>query len=281
MSAQPLLSRRALLALWRGCGKISGLWLFILIVLVLVVVPPLLAHGPRSPDWEAMAEGPSWRHWLGTDAIGRDLLARTLAGGQISLWVGGMAALGGLLVGTVVGAWAGWRGGIVDMLFGVCADVLTSLPFLLIVVLILSAFSPTINLLIMVIAGYVWIDVARIVRPEAQRLSGLAFMQAGQILGLSDARLFWRHLLPNLLPQALLSLSQTVPAAILMESFLSFLGLSPLQDGASLGSLVAEGVYDVSTNPGALLAPITLMVLLLYAMQEIADSLSHRLSHSA
>jgi len=255
-----------------------GVALLALIGLLLLLGPWLAPFGPRLPDWEQAATGPSLAtgHWLGTDAIGRDILARVLAGGRVSLAVGVGAALTAVLLGGLLGAWAGFRGGLVDAGVSLVADVGTSLPFLLIVVLLLSVFEPSLMLLMLAIAGYAWIDVARIVRPEAARLAAMPFIEAARGVGLSNGRIYARHLLPNLQGPIALGLSQTVPAAILMESFLSFLGLSPLEGGASLGSLIADGVHELDSNPAALIAPALLLMAILYALQDLADGIAAR-----
>lgn len=268
---RPLATLRRLLAH-------PGVALLAALMLLLALGPWLSPHGPRLPDWDLAATGPSFSHghWLGTDAIGRDIWARTLAGGRVSLAVGVGAALTAVLLGGLLGAWAGFRGGLADAAVSMVADVGTSLPFLLIVVLLLSVFEPSLTLLILAIAGYAWIDVARIIRPEAARLAAMPYIEAARVLGLSDWRIYWRHLLPNLRGQIALGLSQTVPAAILMESFLSFLGLSPLEGGASLGSLIADGVHELDSNPAALIAPAVLLMAILYALQDLADGIAAR-----
>lgn len=255
-----------------------GVSLLVVIVALLALGPALAPYGPRLPDWELAATGPSLSngHWLGTDAIGRDILARVLAGGRVSLAVGVGAALTAVLLGGLLGAWAGFRGGLADALVSLVADVGTSLPFLLIVVLLLSVFEPSLTLLILAIAGYAWIDVARIIRPEAARLAAMPYIEAARGLGLSEVRIYARHLLPNLQGPIALGLSQTVPTAILMESFLSFLGLSPLEGGASLGSLIADGVHELDSNPAALIAPALLLMAILYALQDLADGIAAR-----
>lgn len=265
-------------AVLRAAFAHPGMRLLALLLAGLAVGPWLVPHGPRLPDWDWAATGPSLAngHWLGTDAIGRDILARTLAGGRVSLAVGIGAALTAVLLGGLLGAWAGFRGGLIDAGVSLVADVGTSLPFLLIVVLLLSVFEPSLTLLILAIAGYAWIDVARIVRPEAARVAAMPFIEAARGLGLSEARIYARHLLPNLQGQIALGLSQTVPAAILMESFLSFLGLSPLEGGASLGSLIADGVHELDSNPMALIAPALLLMAILYALQDLADGIAAR-----
>lgn len=262
----------------RALAAHPGIALLTLLVLLLALGPMLVPHGPRLPDWDLAATGPGLAHghWLGTDAIGRDILARVLAGGRVSLAVGVGAALTAVLLGGLLGAWAGFRGGVVDAGVSLLADIGTSLPFLLIVVLLLSVFEPGLTLLILAIAGYAWIDVARIVRPEAARIAAMPFIEAARGLGLSDARIYARHLLPNLRGQIALGLSQTVPAAILMESFLSFLGLSPLEGGASLGSLIADGIHELDSNPAALIAPAVLLMGILYALQDLADGIAAR-----
>lgn len=246
-----------------------------LLALALLVLPPLLPHDARLPDWEHAAMPPDARHWLGTDAIGRDILQRCLAGGRVSLSVGTAAALAGTLLGVLLGALAGFRGGWLDAGLSLVMDALSALPFLLIVVLLLALLPPGLPLLVAAIAGYVWVDVARIVRPLAREIGSRPFIDAARLLGYRWPYLVGIHVLPNLRAPALHALAQVVPAAILMESFLSFLGLSPLEGGASLGSLIADGIHEMDDNPAALLAPVLLLAALLVLLQGLGDALAN------
>ena len=247
-----------------------------------IAAPYTSSHDARNPDWDRPSEAPSLQHghYFGTDAIGRDLYQRTAAGGRLSLIVGLSAAVVALLIGTLYGAIAGFYGGSVGEAMMRLVDLLATLPFLLFVIFVLTLFTPSLLLLIVLLASYGWLDVARVVRVQAQALMATTYMQAGEVLGLSAPRQLFVHLLPNLAPFALLALAIALPNAVLMESFLSFLGVSPAEAQGSLGALLAEGMQDREYAPWALLFPAALLTLLLYSLQELTDGLREVLEHA-
>lgn len=250
---------------------------FALLGLWLLLGGSVTAHDPSVPHWEAAYRPPgvTGGFWFGTDPIGRDLYARTLAGARISLAIGLIAAGGGLVLGVLLGALSGLLGGAVDWLVQRTMLVLNSLPFLLLVVLLLAVLPPSAVLVILAIAAYVWIDVARMVRARVLQLRERAFLQAARVLGFGTARQFVVHLLPQLWPTAFQSLLLALPQAVLMESFLAFLGLSPLEATGSLGGLLTEGVQELEPAPWLLLVPGAVLAAMLYAMQEAAEALRH------
>ena len=236
--------------------------------------PLCIGFDPHRPDWNALAVAPGvGRHWFGTDAIGRDVLARTLAGGRLSLTVGFLASVVALVVGLCFGASAGLAGGWAERLMLRVLDMFSALPFLLIVILLLTLFERSLWLLLMAIGGYVWIDLARVMRAESARLREMPFMLAATAAGASfGQRLRW-HALPNLLPLAFVYLGLILPQAILVESFLGFLGLSVDEPSASWGTLLSEGVQELDSAPWTLLFPAGFLVATLAAFQFLGDSL--------
>lgn len=236
--------------------------------------PLFLAFDPHRPDWDALSVAPGVAgHWFGTDAIGRDVLARTLAGGRLSLTVGLLSSLVALGLGLGFGASAGLAGGWVERLMLRVLDMFSALPFLLIVILLLTLFERSLPLLLAAIGGYVWIDLARIMRAEAARLREQPFLLAATAMGAGfGQRLRW-HALPNLLPLAFVSLGLILPQAILVESFLGFLGLSVDEPSASWGTLLSEGVQELDSAPWTLLFPAGFLVATLAAFQFLGDAL--------
>ena len=236
--------------------------------------PWLGRYGPVLPDWEALSVAPGTAgHWFGTDAIGRDVFARTLAGGRLSLGIGLLASVVALVIGLGYGAVAGLAGGWVERWMLRVLDVFSALPFLLVVILLLTLFDRSLWLLLAAIGGYVWIDLARVMRAEAARLREAAFVLAAQAAGASfGQRLRW-HVLPNLLPLALVYLGLILPQAILVESFLGFLGLSIDEPSSSWGGLLAEGVQELDSAPWTLLFPAGFLVATLAAFQFLGDGL--------
>ena len=231
-------------------------------------------HDPHAPDWNALSVAPGvGGHGFGTDAIGRDVLARTLAGGRLSLTIGLMSSVIALLVGVGYGAIAGLAGGRVERAMLRVLDVFSALPFLLVVILLLTLFERSLGLLLAAIGGYVWIDLARVMRAEAARLREAPFLLAAQAAGASfRQRLHW-HVLPNLLPLAFVYLGLILPQAILVESFLGFLGLSVDEPSASWGTLLAEGVQELDSAPWTLLFPAAFLVATLALFQFLGDGL--------
>lgn len=236
--------------------------------------PLLTAFEPHSPDWNSLSVSPGVNgHWFGTDAIGRDVYARTLAGGRLSLTIGLLASVVALVIGLGYGATAGLAGGTAERLMVRVLDVFSALPFLLVVILLLTLFDRSMGLLLLAIGGYVWIDLARVMRAEAARLREAPFVLAAQAAGASlSQRLRW-HVLPNLLPLAFVYLGMILPQAILVESFLGFLGLSVDEPSASWGTLLAEGVQELDTAPWTLLFPAGFLVVTLAAFQFLGDGL--------
>jgi len=236
--------------------------------------PLFLAFDPHRPDWDALSVAPGVAgHWFGTDAIGRDVLARTLAGGRLSLTIGLLSSLMALGLGLGFGASAGLAGGWMERLMLRVLDVFSALPFLLIVILLLTLFERSLGLLLAAIGGYVWIDLARIMRAEAARLREQPFLLAATAMGAGfGQRLRW-HALPNLLPLAFVSLGLILPQAILVESFLGFLGLSVDEPSASWGTLLSEGVQELDSAPWTLLFPAGFLVATLAAFQFLGDAL--------
>jgi oligopeptide transport system permease protein len=232
---------------------------------------------PHRPDWSALSQAPAPGHWFGTDAIGRDVLARTLAGGRLSLLIGALASAIALCVGLAYGAVAGLAGGRWERVLVRALDVLSALPFLLLVILLLALFGRSLVLLLAAIGGYVWIDLARVMRAEAARLREAPFVLAARAAGASFAQVLRWHVLPHLLPLALVYLGLLLPQAILVESFLGFLGLSVDEPSASWGMLLHEGSQELDSAPWTLLFPAGFLIATLASVQFLGDSLRDRL----
>jgi len=228
---------------------------------------------PHRPDWNALSVAPRPGHWFGTDAIGRDVLARTLAGGRLSLTIGALASVIALAIGLLYGAVAGLAGGAWERALVRVLDVLSALPFLLLVILLLALFGRSLPLLLAAIGGYVWIDLARVMRAEAARLREMPFVLAARAAGASFAQVLRWHLLPHLLPLALVYLGLLLPQAILVESFLGFLGLSVDEPAASWGALLQEGAQELDGAPWTLLFPAGFLIATLASFQFLGDSL--------
>jgi oligopeptide transport system permease protein len=251
----------------------SGLVVLLLLIVLCWLLPPWLPYAPEHTDWAHLdvAPGLEHGHWLGTDAIGRDVLTRVLHGGRLSLTVGLVAALAAMALGLIYGTVAGYAGGRTERVMVRALDVLSAVPFLLVVVLLMSLFERSLSLLLAAIAGYVWLDLARVVRAEAARLRTQHYIVAARSLGASAWWILTRHVLPHLLPLTVAYLGVLVPQAILVESFLGFLGLSIDEPAVSWGGLLHEGVQEMLEAPWVLLAPACALVLTLLALMRVSE----------
>jgi oligopeptide transport system permease protein len=230
--------------------------LLVLISLVAVAAPwvPGLAD-PAAQNLKLGASAPSAAHPFGTDDLGRDVLSRVAHGGRISLMVGIIATLVSLVVGVTWGAVAGFRGGKTDLFMMRVVDVLDSLPYIFLVILLLVFFSRSLLMLFLALGLVQWLTMARIVRGQVLSLRGQTFVEAARALGASDRAIIFRHILPNVLGPVIVYTTLTVPQVILQEAFLSFLGLGVQPPAASWGTLVSEGARVIALFPWLVVFP--------------------------
>lgn len=220
----------------------------------------------------------SWTHPMGTDNAGRDQLARVLQGGQISLFVGVISTLVSLLIGVSYGAIAGYVGGRVDNLMMRVVDVLYSLPYIIVVIVLLSMFrSQTARgqlvLLFIALGSVSWLTMARIVRGQVLSLKNQEFVLAARATGVSGLRIIFRHLVPNTLGPVIVYATLTIPQIMLTEAFLSFLGFGVQAPLASWGSLAADGIQNIAIYPWQLIFPGVTMALTLFSLNFLGDGL--------
>ncbi len=287
------LSKDAWRRLRRNRLAVAGLVLVAGVVVASLAGPPIIAAATgytydyiptdraliRSlPPFTAPDGSFSWLHPMGTDVAGRDLLARVLIGGRISLMVGLISTVVSLLIGTVVGATAGYLGGRVDELLMRVVDVLYSIPYMMLVIVLLALFgsrSPLGQLILLFVAlGAVsWLTMARIVRGQVIALKNQEFVLAARATGVTPLRIVARHLIPNALGPVIVYATLTVPSVMLSEAFLSFLGLGVQAPLASWGSLAADGVQNIAVFPWQLVAPGATMALTLFSLNFVGDGL--------
>lgn len=270
-------TRQALTRLRRNRFAVIGALLLVAILLACFTVPALFGLDPISVEPSRHHEPPSFEHPFGTDNVGRDYLARVLVGGQTSLLVGLVATFASVTVGVFVGSLAGYFGGRVDEVLMRLVDFLYGIPYMFLVILVMLMFSETARgeaLPVFIALGLVqWLTMARVVRGQVISLRRREFVLAARLLGASDARIITRHILPNVAGVILVYATLTVPAVIILESFLSFLGLGVK---LSWGQLVAEAVGVV--NPirsfwWLLLWPSVLLALTLFSLNFLGDGL--------
>lgn len=220
----------------------------------------------------------SWRHPMGTDNQGRDLLARVLQGGQISLMVGIISTLMSLIIGVGYGAVAGYLGGRLDNLMMRLVDVLYSLPYIIIVIVLLSMFKSQtaqgqLILLFIALGSVSWLTMARIVRGQVLSLKNQEFVLAARATGVSTPRIIFRHIVPNTLGPVIVYATLTIPTVMLTEAFLSFLGFGVQPPLASWGSLATDGIQNIAIFPWQLIFPGLTMGLTLFSLNFLGDGL--------
>jgi oligopeptide transport system permease protein len=247
-----------------------------IIIAAALLVPLLLPWRYDVIDWNAVRAGPlTGSHLLGTDNVGRDLLARTLVGTRVTLGVALAAALVSLVIGVAWGGIAGWVGGKTDELMMRIVDALYALPFMFVVILLMVVFGRSILLVFIGIGAVEWLTMARVVRGQVLQLKQRPFIIAAEAAGAPASAIMTGHLLPNVAGVAIAYLLLTVPQVVMVESFLSFLGLGVQEPLTSLGIMVKEGADDMDIAPFALLLPggilVTLLVCLTLAGEKLRD----------
>jgi oligopeptide transport system permease protein len=270
-------------SLWRDAGRrlsanrAARASAMVLLVLTLLVLfgPWLSPHDYDATNWDAISVPPTLEqmHVFGTDPLGRDLFVRTLTGGRVSLLVGVLATLVSLVIGVAWGATAGYLGGRADHLMMRIVDILYAMPFMFFVILLMVLFGRHLVLIFVAIGAINWLDMARIVRGQTLALKHRGFVEAAEAMGASRARVIRRHILPNLVGVVAVYATLTVPQVILVESFLSFLGLGVQEPMTSWGALVNEGAEQMESAPWMLVFPALFLSVTLFCFNFLGDGL--------
>jgi oligopeptide transport system permease protein len=248
--------------------------IIVLISVVAVFGPLLSPYAVDTLDWKHLAAAPGMTasHWLGTDRLGRDLFVRTLYGMRISLLISVLASIVSLVIGVTWGAIAGYVGGRTDEWMMRFVDVLYSLPYLLIVIILTTLFARgSLPVLLFAIAAVGWLTTARIVRGQTLSLKRREFVEAARATGVGTTGIIARHIVPNLIGPVVIYATLTIPQMISFESFLSFLGLGVQEPLASLGSLINDGAQEMESAPWMLVTPALFLVTLLVCLNLVGD----------
>ena len=259
----------------RNRVAVAGLAIVGLVALACLIGPAVLPYAPEAADFERIAEPPGLAggHLLGTDGLGRDLLARLLAGGRISLAVGALGTLVSVVIGIVWGAVAGFVGGRLGGVMMRAVDILYSMPFMFFVIMLTVFLGRSLLVLFLAIGAVQWLTIAVVVRAQALALRQREFVAAARTGGLSDAAIIREHIIPNCLGPVIVYAGLTVPEVILGESFLSFLGLGVQEPRTSWGVLIEQGAAAMTSAPWLLIAPGLVLVVTLLALNIVADGL--------
>jgi oligopeptide transport system permease protein len=263
----------AWLRLRRNRLAVAGGALLALLAAACVLGPGFSAYGYADQNLDNAFAPPGAAHWLGTDQLGRDLLVRVLQGGRISLGVGLCATFVALTIGVVYGAVAGYVGGRTDAVMMRLVDIIYALPFTIFVILLMVFLGRNIVLLFVAIGAVEWLTMARIVRGQIMSLKKMEFIEAARSLGYGNRRIIFRHLLPNALGPIIVYATLTIPAVMLLEAFLSFLGLGVQPPMSSWGTLIKDGAEKMEEYWWLLMFPGALFSLTLFSLNFLGDGL--------
>ena len=266
----------ALRRLMHNKAAVASMILLSIIVILAILAPYLSPWAFDEPDWGYDFPGApdaGLKHWFGTDGNGRDLFVRTLYGARISLMVGVLATTVSLVIGVTYGATSGFFGGRVDNVMMRIVDILYSLPFMFFVILLMVFFGRNIFLIFVALGAVEWLTMARIVRGQTLSVKKKEFIEAAHAIGISNAKIITRHIIPNVLGPVIVYMTLTIPQVILTESFLSFLGLGVQEPLTSWGVLISEGAKQMESAPWMLVCPAVFLALTLFCFNFIGDGL--------
>ncbi len=237
------------------------------------LAPWIAPYSYEEQNLDLRAVPPQAHHWLGTDALGRDQLTRLLYGGRISLMVGIVATAVALIIGVTYGTTSGFAGGNTDVIMMRIVDIIYALPFTIFVILLMVFFGRDIRLLFVAIGAVEWLTMARIVRGQVQSLKKQEFIEAAYALGLRQRRIIFVHVIPNILGPIIVYATLTVPAVMLLEAFLSFLGLGVQPPMSSWGLMIKDGADRMEESPWLLIAPGVTLAATLFCLNFLGDGL--------
>ena len=265
--------RDAWIKLSKNYLALFGLGVIALLCIVSLLTPWIAPYGYEEQNLMLGATAPSLQHWLGTDIFGRDMLTRIMYGGRVSLMVGFIATAVALLIGVTWGAVAGYVGGRVDAVMMRMVDILYALPFMIFIVLLMVVFGRNVLLLFLAIGAVEWLTMARIMRAQVQSLRQQEFVEAAISLGLSPAAIIRRHVIPNALGPIIVYTTLTIPSVMLLEAFLSFLGLGIQPPQTSWGLLISYGAETMEEYPWLLIFPGLALTTTLFSLNFLGDGL--------
>ena len=263
----------AWLRLKKNRAAVTGGVVLVVMVVLAILTPWIAPYGYEAQNLDLGAAPPSAAHWLGTDIFGRDLLTQILYGGRISLAVGFIATAVALVIGVTWGAVAGYVGGRIDSVMMRFVDILYALPFMIFIILLMVVFGRNILLLFLAIGAVEWLTMARIMRTQVQSLRQQEFVEAAVSLGLPPSAIIFKHVIPNALGPIIVYTTLTIPSVMLLEAFLSFLGLGIQPPQTSWGLLISYGAETMEEYPWLLIFPGLALTITLFSLNFLGDGL--------
>ncbi|MCH1492890.1 MAG: ABC transporter permease [Luminiphilus sp.] len=263
----------AWIRLRRNRMAVAGGVTLLLFIILAILTPWIAPYNYEAQDLDLGASAPSAAHWLGTDVFGRDVLTQIMYGGRVSLAVGFIATAVALLIGVTWGAVAGYVGGRVDAVMMRMVDILYALPFMIFIVLLMVVFGRNVLLLFLAIGAVEWLTMARIMRSQVQSLRQQEFVEAAISLGLSPTAIIRKHVVPNALGPIIVYTTLTIPSVMLLEAFLSFLGLGIQPPQTSWGLLISYGAETMEEYPWLLIFPGLALTTTLFSLNFLGDGL--------
>ena len=261
--------------LFQNKAAVISLFILIFISIISVFGPFFIQYGFIDTDWNSIYQPPSLEngHYLGTDGNGRDLLVRILHGGRLSLSIGVIATFVSVFIGVIYGTIAGFFGGKLDTFMMRVVEILYAMPYLIFVIILMVVFGRNIYFLFIAIGAVEWLTMARIVRGQTISLKEKEFIETSRALGQSNTLIIIKHIIPNLAGPIIVYITLMVPSVIILESFLSFLGLGVQEPLTSWGVLISEGSREMETAWWLLIFPGSFMVITLASLNFIGDGL--------
>ena len=246
---------------------------FLLLLVILSLAAPLIPIDPKLTDVGAASQTPSLRHIFGTDEVGRDYFIRVIYGGRISLLVGILAMITSVFIGTIIGIAAGFVGGWLDDILMRLVDVLSAIPWMVLVIVLSVFLKPGLSTLVIVIGGFSWMSIARLLRAETMAAKEREYVEYAQFIDESQLKLILRHVLPQILPTMIVAATMSISSAIMTESALSFLGLGIQQPNASWGSLLQNAQSSLQRAPYMAILPGIFVALTVFSFNQLGDFL--------
>ena len=277
-------------SLWRQAGRrfrrnraaMGSIGVLLLIALASVLVPAFWPHAVEDASWENILLPPGFEnwHWFGTDANGRDQFVRVFYGGRISLTIGLMTTLVALGIGVGYGAVAGFTGGRADGFMMRIVDILYSLPLLFFIIILVTVFGRNIFLIFVAIGAVEWLTLSRIVRGQTLSVKAKEYVESAVAIGLSKPAILRRYIIPNVAGPVVVYVTLLIPTNIIIESYLSFIGLGVQEPLTSWGLLISQGAGQLDTAPWLVLFPATLLAITMFCFNFIGDGLRDALDPS-